>query len=407
MAEHECLVARLNLIAEDPAKLDSHARKEILDATISCSAKLLTQPSTDQWDALNEPQVQPIYPSLLPMGNVVPWAVTVLPEWDSLPSNHEPQTGDLWVTGFSQQSTETLPSSFVPPCEPHSFNYSPMAMNPDQQYIQNSRCPNIETDTSSDWSTSLPNHSPSMPGTVACGSLNDSYRMPDLTDEIYNPLALHPTSGLWNDLNPITTFGSSANTTTIPDSMTDGLTIDLFNSSYDSSYLNDMGHIPHHLVPSAIDQLEPGFDHLKSSWTRPVAHLDVDPCIFQEPVGTCTVLRGEEPPTPESYLATSTYNTVPAFIESGAAFDCDLPWDQQQRLCGELKARNVGSRPVRSQSGKIAKAIRKKKAPSPEERRRIAETRRIGACHLCNRDRRKVGLVSFNQFWESSNQLLV
>ena len=250
-----------------------------------------------------------------------------------------------------------------------------------------------------------------MSGTVARGSLNDSYRMPALTDQIYNPLALHPTSGLWNDFDPVVLFGSSADTTTIADSTADSLTINLFNSSHNSSYRNDIGHLSQHLVRFETDQLEPGFDHLNSSFTRPVAHLDVNSCIFQEPVGTGTISRGEEPPTPrtfqrlmfhgrittpDSYLTTTTYDTCPASITSGADFDCNLPCDQQQRLYGELKATNIGSLPGSSEPGKTAKAIRKKKALSPEARRRIAETRHIGACYLCNRDRRKVGFISFN-----------
>lgn len=419
MAEHEVLIARLNLIAQDAAKLDSRARQEVLDATISCSAKLLAHPSTDQSDALNEPHVQPIY--LLPFqtGDRDTSAVTVPPKWDIIPGDHE---NPPWAAVFSQQSAEISPSSFVPPYERESLNYSPMGMYCDQQHIQNSHFPTIQMDHPFDWSKHLPNHSLSMPGTVAHGSLNDSYRMPTLTDEMNNPLALHPTCGLWNDFDPVVLFGSSADTTTIADSTADSLTINLFNSSHNSSYRNDIGHLSQHLIRSATDQLEPGFGHLNSSFTRPVAHLDVDSCIFQEPVGIGTFSRGEEPPTPrtfqrlkfhgrittpDSYLTTNTYDTRPASITSGADFDCDLPCDRQQRLCGELKATNVGSLPGRSESGKPGKAIRKKKALSPEERRRITETRHIGACYLCNRDRRKVGFVSFNQFWISSNQLLV
>ena len=410
MADQEGLVARLNLIAQDAAMLDSHARKEVLDAAISCSAKLLTQSSTDHSNALSEPHVQPSY--LLPFqtGDRDTSAITVPPKWDSIRGDHE---NPPWPAFFSHQSAETPPSSFVPPYERESLNYSLMGMYSDQQHIQNSHLPTIQMDYPFDWSKNLPNHSPSMPGTVARGSLNDSYRMPALTDEIYTPLALHPTSGLWDDFDPVVLFESSADMTTIADSTADSLAINLFNSSHNSSYRNDIGHLSQHLVRSATDQLEPGFDHSNSSFTRPVAHLDVDSCIFQEPVGTGTFSRGEEPPTPhtfqrlafhekvttpDSYLATLTYDTFPASIISGADFDCDFPWDQQQRLCRELKARNVRSLPVRSESGTNAKAIRKKKALSPEERRRIAETRHIGAYYLCNRDRRKVGLVSFNGF---------
>ena len=415
MAEHEVLVARLNLIAQDAAELESRARKAVLDATLSCSAKLLAQPSTDQSDALKDLQVQRIDPLPLQTDDMDTSAVTVPAVWDSLPGDHEIPTGDPWAADFSQQSTENLPSSFVNPCGPKSLNYSPMSICFDQQYIQNSCCRSIEMGTPSDWSTSFPNHSPSTAGTVALGSLNGGYQIPDLTDEIYSPPAPHATFGLWNNLSPIALFGSSANTATITNSMT----IDLFNSTRDSSYLDDLAPIPRHLVPSAQDQLDSGIDHSNTSFTRPVADLDVDRCVFQEPVGTSTFLWGEESPTPRTFqrlafqgkittadscLATNTYNTVPAFMGSSEGFDCELPWDQQQRLCGELKATRVGLLPGRSESGKVVKTIRRKKTPSPEERRQIAETRRMGACYLCNRDRRKVGLVSFNRFRIPSNK---
>ena len=413
MAEHESLIARLNLIAQDAANLNSRARNEVLDATLSCSAKLLAQPSTDPSDALNELQDQRIDPIAFQTDDMDTSALTVPPVWHSFPGDHETPTGDPWTEDLSQQSTENLPSSFVTPYELESLNYSPMSISFDQQYIQNSHRLSIEMATPFDWSTSFPNHSPSTAGTVALGSLNDGYQMPDLTGEIYNPLAPHPTFGLWNNLNPIALFGSSANTTIITNSMTDGPTIDLFNRTHISSHLDDLVPTPQHLVRSAMDQLDSGIDHPSSSFTRPVAHLDVDPCMFQEPGGTNKSLRGEEPPTPrtfqrlafqgiittaESFLATNTYNTAPAFMKSGECFDRELSWDQQRRLCGEFKATNVGPLPGRSESGRVVKAIRKKKTPSPEERRQIAETRRMGACYLCNRDRSKVGLVSFNRF---------
>ena len=244
--------------------------------------------------------------------------------------------------------------------------------------------------------------------------------MPGLIDEVFNPLAPHPTFDLWNNANPSALSGSSANTSIVANNMTDGLTFDLFNDTHSSSHLDDLAPNPQHLVLSAIDQLDSGIDHLNSSFTRPL-HFDVDSCIFQEPVGTSTFLRGAEPPMPPaserlafqgrvttavSCLATNTYNTVPAFIKFGEDIDCERSWDQQQRLCGELKATNVGSLPGRSESGKVVKVIRKRKTPSPEDRRRIAETRRMGACYLCNRDRSRVGLVSLNRFWVLSNKLL-
>ena len=420
MAEHEDLVARLNLITADATKLDSRARQEVLDATIPCSAKLLAQLSTDQSDALNELLVQPI--PLLPLqtDDMDISAVTEPPKWDSFPDDHEIPTGDHCAADFGQQSTETLLSCFVPQYEPEMPSQSTMGTYSDQQHIQNTDCRNIEMSTPFDWSTSSPNHFSSLPGTVDLGSLNDSYQMPDLTDEINNTLASHPTFGVWNNSNPITLFGSSTETTTVPSNMADGLTIDLVNGTHNSFYLDDMVPIPEHLVPTAMDQPDSEFDHLNSSCNEPIAHLDLDPRIFQEPAGTHTLLRGQQPPTsrtfqrpafhgrvttPETYLATTTYDTVPAFVESGEGFDCELPWDQQQRLCGELKATNVGSLPGRSESGKVVKAIKKKKTQSPEERRRIAETRAMGACYLCNRDRSKVGLVSFSRFWIRSNKL--
>ena len=130
--------------------------------------------------------------------------------------------------------------------------------------------------------------------------------------------------------------------------------------------------IPEHLVPTAMDQLDSEFDHLNSSCTRPIAHLDLDPCILQEPAGIHAFLPGQKPPTPrtfqrpafhgrvttpETYLATNTYDTVPAFVESGADFDCDPPLDQQRRLRSELKARNVRPLPGRLDFGKIVKAV--------------------------------------------------
>ena len=417
MAEYEALIARLNLIAQNTAKLDSHARKAVLDATLSCSAELLAQPSTDPSDALNDLQVQRIDPLPLQINEMDMSAVTVPPVWDSFPGDHKNPTSDSWAADFSQQSTEVLPSSFVNLYEPKSLNYNPMSIYLDQQDIPNSHCLGIEMDTLFNWSTSFLNHSPGTVGTVALGSPNDGYRMPGLIDEIYSPLAPQSTFGLWSNANPIALFGSLANTTTITNNMTNGLTIDLFNSSHGSSHMGDLIASP----PSAIDQLDSGIDHLNSSFTRPVAHHDHDPCVFQEPVGTSTILRGEELPTPptsqrlafqgritmaESSLATNPYNTVPAFMKSGEGFDCERSWDQQRGLCGELKATNVGSLPGRSESGKVVKAIRKRKKPSPEDRRQIAETRRVGACYLCNRDRSRVGLVSFNRFWVSSNKLL-
>ena len=419
MAEHEALVARLNLIAQDAAKLDSRARKVVLDATLSCSAKLLAQPSADQSDALNKLQVQRIDPLPLQKDDMDTSTTTVPAIWNSLPGDHETPTGDPWAADFSQQSTENLTSSFVYPCKPKSLNYIPMSMCSDQQYLQSSRCRSIGMGTPSDWSTSSPSHSPSTADTVALSSLNDGYQIPDLIDEIYNPLAPHPTFGLWNNLNPIALFESSANTTTVTNGITDGLTIDLFNSTRNSSYLDDLVPIPQHLVPSAQDQLDSGIDLSNTSFTRPIAHLDVDPCIFQEPVETSTFLRSDESPTSRTFqrlafqggittaqscLATDTYNTAPAFMKSGKGFDWELSWDQQRRLCGELKATNVDSLPGHSELGKVVKAIRKKRTPSLEERRQIAETRRMGACYLCNRDRSKVGLVSFNRFCIPSNK---
>ena len=94
MAEHEDLVARLRSIAQDATKLDSRARQEVLDATISCSAKLLAQPSTDQSDALNEPQVQPI--PLLPFQT---------DDMDMSADDHETPTGDHCGADFGQLST--------------------------------------------------------------------------------------------------------------------------------------------------------------------------------------------------------------------------------------------------------------------------------------------------------------
>ena len=406
------------MIAQDAVKLDSRTRKEVLDATISCSARLLAKPSTDPSDALNEPQVQRIDHLPLQINDIVTSAVTEPPVWVSFPGDHDTPTGDAWAADFSQQSTKNPSSSYVIPSE--SLKYSPMNMCFDQQYIQNAHCLSIEMGTPFDWSTCFPIQSPNTAGTVAHSCLNDSYQMPDLTDEIYNPLAPHHAFELWNNLNPIGLFGSSANTTTIPNSMTDSLAIDLFNSTHNPFYLVYLVPISQHLVPSTTDQLDSGTDHLNSSFTRPVAHLGIDPCIFQDPVGTSTFSLSDELSTPctfqrpafqgiittaESCLATNTYNKVPAFVEFGEGFDCELPWDQQRGLCGELKATSVVSLPERSGSGKVVKAVRKKKTPSPEERRRIAETRRMGACYLCNRDRSKVGLVNF-RFWISSDQLL-
>ena len=420
MAEHEGIIARLNPIAQDAAKLDSRTRKEVFDARLSCSAKLLAQPSTDPSDPLNEPQVQRIDNLSPQTDDMDTSAITVPPVRDSFPGDHETSTGDAWAADSSQQSIGNLPSSFVTPYEPESLNYSPTSTIIDQQYMQNAHCLSIEMGTPFDWFTCFPNQSPNTAGTVAHSCLNDSYQMPDLTHETYNPLAPHHTFDLWNNLNPIGLFGSLANTTTIPNSMTDSLAIDLFNSTHNPFYLDYLVPISQYLSPSTIDQSDSGNDHLNSSITRPVAHLDIDPCIFQEPVGTGRFLRSEELSTPctfqrpafqgsvtaETCLATNTHDTVPAFVELGESFDCELPWDQQQGLCGELKATSVVSLPGRLESGKVVKAIRKKKALSPEERRRIAETRRMGACYLCNRDRSKVGLVNFNRVWISSDQLL-
>ena len=416
MAEHEGLIAQLNLITQDAAKLDSRIRKEVLDATLSCSAKLLAQPFTDPSDALNEPQVQRMDYLPLQADDTDTSAVTVPLVWDSFPGDHDTPTGHPWAADFSQQSTENLSSWYVTPYE--SLKYSPMSMCFDQQYIQNAHCLSIEMGTPFDWSTCFPNQSPNTAGTVAHSCLNDSYQMSDLTDEIYHPLAPHHTFELWNNLNPIGLFGSSANIATVSNSMTDSLAIDLFNSTHNSFYLDYLVPISQQVVPSTIDQLDSGTDHLNSSFTTPVAHLGIDPYNFQEPVGTSTFVRSEELSTPctfqrpafqgrittaKSCLAT---NTVPAFVELGEGFDCEVPWDQEQGLCSELSATSVVSLPERLESGKVVKAIRKKKTTSPEERRRIAETRRMGACYLCNRDRSKVGLVNFNRFWISSDQLL-
>ena len=156
MAEYEALIARLNLIAQNTAKLDSHARKAVLDATLSCSAELLAQPSTEPSDALNELQVQRIDSLPLQKDDMDTSAVTVPRVWDSFPGDHENPTGDPWAAEFSQQSTEYLPSSFVTPCGPDSLNYSPMSICFDQQNIQNSHRLGIEMDTPFDWSTSFP-----------------------------------------------------------------------------------------------------------------------------------------------------------------------------------------------------------------------------------------------------------
>ena len=153
MAEHEGLIARLNLIARDAAKLDSHARKEVLDAAISCSAKLLTQSSTDQLEALSEPHVQPIYLLSFQTGDRDTSAIAAPRERDSIPGDHytPPRAAD-----FSQQSTESPSSSFVPPYERESLNYSPMGMYSDQQHIQNSQIPTIQMDYPFDWSKACP-----------------------------------------------------------------------------------------------------------------------------------------------------------------------------------------------------------------------------------------------------------
>ena len=66
----------------------------------------------------------------------------------------------------------------------------------DQQHIQNTHCQNIIMSTPFVWSTSFLNHLSSLPGTEPLGSLNDSYQMPDLTDELNNTLAPHHTFGL-------------------------------------------------------------------------------------------------------------------------------------------------------------------------------------------------------------------
>lgn len=412
MADYEHLIAQLKSITDDPTKLDGDTQKRILEATKSCSAKLRTRPPIEQLGVLNESSVQTIDPLLLQD------SVTTPLECDSLPGNHEAPTNDPRTVGFNQQSTETLsPSSglYHIPLNLESLDYSSMELSFDPQQVQDSQASNIFNDSSSNWSTSFPDISPYMAGLVSSSLLNNSNQAPDLMDTAYDPLPLDLTTNTYNDFDDTFPLGFPTETKIGPVNMDQRLTTNTLGSVHNASYWNDIGQNAWRLASSPMDQSHAGFNQLPHWPTRSSANIIIDPLILEEPTERDPFSLREGLPTPGDYqrralqgrttpdvnLDPCNINTAPNHLVVSVGASCDLPRDGQQDLGRELRATNPSSLSVHSV---VSKTIQKpntssshRKPNSQEERRKIAERRRIGACYLCSRGRLKVSLISYHQ----------
>lgn len=418
MANYEHLIAQLSSIAENPAKLDGDTRKRIIDATKLISSKLLTQSPIEQVGALNEPCVQTIDPWLLYKGSTNMNIVAAPLELDIAPGNGEARTDGPRIVGFSQQSAEAVPLSFVSHYEHESLSHSSMDTSSDQQHVQDYYSSTAELDRCHDWLPTGPDYIASLSNPVDPSSFNDNYHIPDLITTTNDPFTLDPTANVYNDFDATVPLGSRTVTNTSPISMNCGLTINGFNSSHSASHTTDIGQNARHLTSPPIDRSETSSTYLSRWSARLIPGFDIGPSILEAPVGTDSSLRREERlmldeiqqsafhgrTTPEVYLDSSSPNTAPNLVAIRVDLKRDLSRNQQQRLASELKATKPSSLTMRSAPRKTTNRIRKsnilpspQKTLSPEQRRKVTEMRRRGACCICSRDRLDVSLASFYQ----------
>ena len=414
MADYEQLIAQLKSITDNPTKLDGDTQKRILEATKSCSATLRTRPPLEQISVVDQSSVPTIDPLLLQD------SVTAPLECDSVPGNNEAPTNGPRTFGFNQQSTETLsPSSglYDIPLNLESLDYSSMEWSFDSQQVQDSQTSTIFNDSSSNWFSFFPDIPPNMTGLVSSSLLNNSNQAPDLMDTAYDPFPLNLTTNTYNDFDHTFPLGFPTETNIGPVNMDQHLTTNTLGSVPNASYWNDIGQNAWRLAPSPMDQSHAGFNQLPHWPTRSSPDIIIDPSILEEPTERDPFLLREGLPTPGDYqrralqgratpdvsLDPCNFKTAPTLLAVSAGSSCDLPRDGQQELGRELTATNPSSLSVHSVVSKpIQKANKvssRRKPKSPEERRKIAERRRIGACCLCSRDRLKVSLVSFYQSW--------
>lgn len=390
MADCEHLIAQLNSITEDPTKLDGDTQQRILDATMLCSSKLLTQPPKEQLGALNAPAVQIIDPGLLQNGSGDMSTVAAPLQREILFDNYEVRTNDPRIVGFSRQLTANLPPSFGP----HANSA-------------------ISNNLSHNWSRSFPDLSPSRADFVSPSFLNGSDQTPSLVDTTYDPFPLDPTTNLYGDFDTTVLLGSSPQSITGPIGRDYDLNTDAFNSSPSTSDLNHIGQTAWHLAPSSTDQSHAGSNSLNSWPANSDLGIDMDPFIIEPPAGTGPFSHRNEPLrfgdperlahrgriTPDVDLDPSSVSIASALVVASADPNRDLSRNDQQGLGRKLKATNSSSLSVRSIPAKTIRLSPPRKPKSPEKRRQCAERRRIGACCLCSGDRQEVSLASFYQSW--------
>ncbi|KAL9134112.1 MAG: hypothetical protein Q9175_004708 [Cornicularia normoerica] len=333
MANYEHLIAQLSSIAENPAKLDGDTRKRIIDATKLISSKLLTQSPIEQVGALNEPCVQIIDPWLLYKGSTNMNIVAAPLELDIAPGTGEARTDGPRIVGFSQQSAEAVPLSFVSHYEHESLSHSSMDTSSDQQHVQDFYSSTAELDRCHDWLPTGPDYIASLSNPVDPSSFNDNYHIPDLITTTNDPFTLDPTANLYNDFDATVPLGSRTVTNTSPISMNCGLTINGFNSSHSASHTTDISQNARHLASPPIDRSETSSTYFSRWSARLIPGLDIGPSILEGPVGTDSSLRRKESPmldeiqqfafhgrtTPEVYLDSSSPNTTPALVATRLA----------------------------------------------------------------------------------------
>ena len=407
MADYEHLIAQLESITDDPTKLDGDTQKRILEATKSCSATLRTRPPIEQLGLLDQSSVQTIDPWLLQD------SVTAPLESDRLRSNHEAPSNDPRTVGFSQQSTE----NFSPSSGLYDIHYNleslddgSMRMSSDPQQVQDSQTSTIFNDLSSNWATSFPDVSPYMTEFL-------SHQAPDAMDTAYDSIPLDLTTNTYNDFDTTIQLGFPTETNIGPVNMDHRFTTNTLRSIHSASYWNDIGQNAWRLAPPPMDQSHAGSNHLPHWPTRSIPNIVIDPSIQEDPTERDPLLLREGLPTPGDFqrlalqgrttpdvnLGPCIINTAPTLLAVTPGSSCDLPRDCQQELGRELRATNQRSLSMLSVVSKTVQKEKtlssRRKPKSPEERRKIAEKRRTGACYLCSRDRRKVSLVSFHQPW--------
>ena len=405
MADYEQLIAQLKSITDNPTRLDGDTQKRILEATKSCSTKLRTRPPLEQISVVNQSSVQTIDPLLLQ------GSVTVPLECDRLPGNHENPTNDPRTLGFNEQSTETLsPSSglYDIPHNLESLDYSSMEWSFDPQQVQDSQTSTIFNDPSSDWSTSFSAFFPYMTDFVP-------HQATDLMSTAYDPIPLDLTTDTFNDFVTPIPLGFRNETNIEPVNMDHRLTTNTLRNVHSASYWNDIGPNVWRLAPSPMDQSYAGSNQLNHWPTR--SDIIIDSSILEEPSGRDPFSLGEGLPTPgdiqrpalqgtttpDVSLGPSSFNTAPTLLAVTTSSSCDLPRDCQQELGRELRATKQSSLSMHSvvskPNQKENKVSSRRKPKSPEERRKTAERRRIGACYRCSRGREKVSLTSYYQLW--------